>query len=1300
MKYILILLLFLCPTTSLLAGDPYYYFKQISIKEGLPSSVTSIYDDEDGFLWIGTIFGIYRFDGEKLTKLHFLDGQQTSPYTYEILGDGKGQIWAFTNQGVSYYNPRKDILEPLLLNGKPVRSYTGFPDNEHIFFSVEGELLRYDKQLKACTRLPIKYRSNQILLLRMGIYDDKYYLGLTSKRELVLIDQQTGTTKASPFNPASPVWDFYRDTHNRYWLSHYGQGISCYSHNGGLIDLYTPKNSALSNSFILDMEERNGQIWLATDGGGINIIQPDSRRITTLSSQNNHYFPANSVTCLSNGANNMWVGMVREGVLGAKENFITTYSKSAANASEGMSEKCPLCLIEDEDGILWIGTDGGGVNSFNPQTDTFTHFPSTAGEKIVSLCPYSKDELLISNYLTGIHIFNKKTGACRKFTLVNPAMDANATGTGVAINLFINNQGEVEFHGKAYYRYLKEKKKFAALNIPSNKYSGSWIYIGDYRSKPYFHNQNLIFCYNHQTDELEPVYESNSLSIIAACIDRTGTVWIANRTNLSTFNADSGETETISLPDNNDLVTSLVCDQQGTIWMGTPGALYSYSPMQKHFIIFSESDGVIPNDFLSKPVLNTRNNDIYMGGATGLVRVKKSLMQYNKYNDNLRIKLLDVRLNGSNTTVQNEEGVPALEVAHNFTQLELHTKLDGTDLFRKRIYRYQIKGLNDDYTESSKSQLKLTTLTPGSYEISVQCTLANGQWSDPFTLLQLTVTPPWWQRSWFIALVIVLALSALAYTIHLREVKIQQKLKDKERQIYKDKVQALININHELRTPLTLIYSPLKQLLNSKQIPLDLRNKLLGAFKQARQMKNIINMILNIRRMEVGQCTLCPTPALLNKWLEDIISDFRSEFGMRNIALQFNPDPEISTIPLDTSQCEIIVSNLLINAYKFSPQSSVVTVSTYLEREYGRVRIEVSDQGMGLGNDDPQKLFTRFQRGHHSIEGNGIGLSYAKLLVEMHGGQISAANNEERGATFCFTLPVNGSCSEQLYAEPSATPSLNDFLPSTPAATQEQQESQSEKYHSILIVESDPDLRDFMAANLQSIFERTYTAHDGMEALPVIVSQLPQLIISDVSLPRINGLELCRKVKQNQETNFIPVILLAPDIDAVNAEGGYKTGADAYVSKPFDMDLLMAQVQAILRNRNIVKQRYQTSAPTIKTPEANGAVNHLEEQFVIQLNRIISDNLSNAELDVNLVAKLMRMSRASLYNKMKTSVGIGVNEYITKQRIEYAKGQLTETDLNIGDISEKAGFVHARNFSALFKAATGLSPSDYRKAKK
>ena len=322
-------------------------------------------------------------------------------------------------------------------------------------------------------------------------------------------------------------------------------------------------------------------------------------------------------------------------------------------------------------------------------------------------------------------------------------------------------------------------------------------------------------------------------------------------------------------------------------------------------------------------------------------------------------------------------------------------------------------------------------------------------------MLKFTVLPPWWQQSWFILLCAVIIILFIIYIIKAHDRQLKRKYKEQERTIYKEKVKALININHELRTPLTLIYTPLKQLTNSKQIPYELRGKLYGAFKQARQMKNIIDMILNMRKMEVEKNILRMSSTPFNEWLQSILNDFKDELSLRNISLAFTPDTTIETMYFDRSQCEIVVNNLLTNAYKFSEENSTVTVSTYLEGNGSRVRVTIKDEGIGLQEEDIANLFTRFYQGKHSFQGNGIGLSYAKQLVEMHGGIIGAQNNETKGATFFFTLPYR-----QEAADIQSTPQtyLNDALHLSADIDYKQPQLESiERFHSILIVEDDRD---------------------------------------------------------------------------------------------------------------------------------------------------------------------------------------------------------------------------------------------------
>lgn len=1103
-----------------------------------------------------------------------------------------------------------------------------------------------------------------------------------------LLNKYTGEIDSTPFNDSSNVCNLYKDSSGYYWISYYGKGIKCFSQDGRLITTYNTNNSNLSNDIILDITEWDKAIWLATDGGGVNIIYPNTRDVQVLSNKENRQFPANSVTCLCRSNNHIWIGMVREGVLGAEKGFITTYTKAAQNPTLGLSDKCPLCLWEDKDGRIWIGTDGGGINCFNPQTEHFTHYAQTLGEKIVSICPLSETELLVSSFSKGIFRFNKKTGNYQRFSLPDKEAEIKLASSNTPTNLRVNDKNEIELYGSSFYKYTRWNHQLVPIPHDNQQIRFSWVYIGSYQTNPFFHDRSNIFRYNKEKNEYETIaYERNS-QILAASIDTLGTLWIAKPNGITKIHLPSHRQEQLKLPDGNDVITSLVIDREGIVWMGSLGIIYAYDPYKKHFVIYNEMDGILPNDFLAKPVLVTNDRNIYMGGSEGLVRINKTLRPIS-VPPPITLKLQEMSLNGNIVPLASQS---TMEIPSDFSSLQVHVQLEGENVFHKRIYRFHIQGLNKEYTETSKPFFILHTISPGDYKIIVQCTQNDGNWSPEFTVLKFTVLPPWWKQTWFILGYAVIIITLIIYTIRIYEQRLKQKYKEQEHNIYKDKVKALINVNHELRTPLTLIYAPLKQLTNSKQIPYELRSKLYGVFKQARQMKNIIDMILNMRKMEVEKNILRMSPAPFNQWLQGILDDFRDEFSLRNISLRFTPDAEIDTMYFDHGQCEIIINNLLTNAYKFSESNSTVTVSTYLEGNGNRIRVTVKDEGIGLQKEDISNLFTRFYQGKHSFQGSGIGLSYAKQLVEMHGGTIGAQNNKEKGVTFFFTLPYR-----QKAADIQSTPQtyLNNIpYISTDINQKQYQQNKIEKFHSILIVEDNRDLCNYLICNLQVLFKEVYEAHDGMEALPILKSRRPQIVLSDVKMPRMNGFELCHYIKQKSDLNYIPVILLSACVDDANIEEGYKMGADTYITKPFDMDLLLIQIQNVMNNHNTIKKYYATTDTSIQKQEN---LSHINEHLMIQFNRIIHENISNADMDVSFIAQQMGMSRASLYNKTKGIIDTGISGYIIKCRLEYACKLLTTTPLSISEVAERSGFKHPRNFSTIFKNMMGMSPSDYKK---
>lgn len=1291
-KLFIILIFVLLNNLSTCNANPYYYFKQIATQHGLPSTVNTLFDDNRGTLWIGTNYGIYSFDGEELSVIPGFT-ENTKLKVHHIQGDTQNQIWIFSDQGVFRYNLINKKLSPITHSGKPLNSSCIYTDKEKNILPIPDSLILFDITTQKKSILPLYGNSPSLHLTKLKHIHDNRYLALTTHHQLVELDISTGNVQLLTFPHNQKIINFYIDSFGRLWISNYGQGVACYNLDYHLIKYFDLNNSDLSHTVILDIEERNGDIWLATDGGGINIIDHSLCQITTITTNQHNNFPANSVNCLHNSKHNMWIGMIREGVLGVRENFITTYTSSFnENKQEGLTNKCILCIHEDENGMLWIGTDGGGIHSYSPDKENIVNYPETYGDKVVSICPYSENELLISCFTKGIFLFNKQTGKCKPFIIHTDTINQQLVQNGYPINIFRNLNGKIEFHGVLKYRYDSSQKKFSSIHLLNEDFNNSWIFCGNYNNKSFFHNQKMIFYHDPMTDSYVRVsnIQRNEL-ILAAAVDSKGTLWISRRSGISFFDLKTQTTNTLNLPNPLDIITALIPDNQGQIWLGSIGKLYSYSTHNNKFIIYSKTDGVGPNDFLAKAVLKARNENIYMGGSMGLVRVNPSLQQ-NRDAHLPEILLRDLILNGKDAIPEHKGKIPSIEVPHQFNSLIIKVKLKNGDIFRQYPYRFYIKGLHSSFYQTNQPEYVIHSLPSGCYTIMAQCLLSDGTWTSEFSIIQLNVQTPWWLNTWFIFCIIGSLILLSIWFIYRRDEILKRKMHEKEKEIYKEKVQALININHELRTPLTLLYSPLKQVLQSKQLPLELRTKLLGVYKQVRQMRNIINMILNIRQMEVGQHKLNLTPLHFNDWLKTILEDFKNEFTLRSVTLSFCPDSTIEYVSFDSAQCEIIINNLLMNAYKFSNNHTEVSVFTKLSIDKQFITIEIQDQGIGIQEDLEELLFESFQQGDHTIHGTGIGLAYAKQLVEMHGGKIGVYNNTTKGATFYFTLPYT---QEQHRISCPAKAYMNEMIPIQEDIPKIEQDNDN-LFHSVLIVEDDPDLCEYLAINLQGLFHTVYCAQNGMEALPIISSRFPQLVISDVIMPRMNGFELCQRIKQNETLNYIPVILLTSKVEDEYAEQGYAIGANAWIPKPFDLDMLMIQIQNILLNQNTIRKHYIHKSPT-DISLIDDDPNPLNEQFVLKLNHIVQENMDNCDLNVNLIANKMGMSRASLYNKMKEIVGIGVNEYVTQLRIQQACTLLTTTDKVIREIAENTGFSHPRNFSASFKNTIGETPTEYRK---
>lgn len=1280
----------------------HYYYKQISLKDGLPSTVRCILTDEQGFIWIGTKAGVGRYDGHELKKYVY---QTNVPHSlphnqiHQIIEDKQKNIWILTEKGVARYQRHSDDFAILTdENGKDVIAYTTCLTSKGILFAAPNKIYFYNYQDASCRLLQTLDLTPDFDITHMNLWDEQTVLCCSRWQGLLLINLKTGKCSPPPFDCGKEIMTMFTDSQNRIWIAPYNKGLYCFTRDGKLITTYTSQNSPLSNNIVLSLAERNGQIWIGTDGGGINIFDPETNTFSLLEhipGRDNYSLPANSILSLYNDHNNnMWVGSIRNGLISIREVSMTTYTDVLPGNDRGLSNSSVLSLYQEANDKLWIGTDGGGINCFNPFTDKFTHYPSTWEDKIASISQFSKGKLLISIFSKGLFIFDPVTGKKEPFIIIDSETNAKLCNRGKAVNLFSNKPNSILILGDYVYQYDLTTHKFSVASEQEGiEIKGALLPIDNHQEHTYLNDVQHIYDLDNHKNQIKILFSYSKDTIInSVSRDEYGVFWIGSNYGLTNYDPETKVRQTIPTSLFTE-TTLIVCDQQGKVWIGTDNMLFAWLIKEKKFVLFGESDGAIQNEYLPKPRLTNKNGDVYMGGVKGLLYINRQLTLTTSGIPQLQLS--DIIINGesANSKLNGEQASISAPWNSNIT---IRVMSKEEDIFRQKIYRYKIEGLNDQPIESYNPELVVRSIPPGNYTIMASCTAKDGSWVNDQQLLKLTILPPWYRTWWFIlscaVFITAVIIETFRRTLKRKEEKLRWAMKEHEQQVYEEKVRFLINISHELRTPLTLIHAPLSRILKSLSSDDNQYLPLKAIYRQSQRMKNLINMVLDVRKMEVGESKMQIQPHPLNTWIEQISQDFISEGEAKNVRIRYVLDPRIETVSFDKDKCETILSNLLINALKHSPENTEITITSELLPEENRVRISIFDQGNGLQQVDTRKLFTRFYQGTGEQSGTGIGLSYSKILVELHGGSIGARNNREAGATFFFELPLKQG-TEEIICQPKAY--LNELISDDKNELIPDVNNFDTTAYTILIVDDNPDLTDFLKKSLGEYFKRILIASDGIEALQLIKSHTPDIIVSDVMMPRMNGYELCKSIKEDITISHIPIILLTARDDRQSQLSGYKNGADAYLTKPFEIEMLMEIIRNRLKNRESTKKRY-LSAGLIPAAEES-TFSQADETFLLKLNQIIQENLDSSKLDVTFICKEIGMSRASLYNKLKALTDMGANDYINKFRMEKAITLITGTDMSFTEIAEKVGFTTSRYFSTAFKQYTGETPTQYKK---
>lgn len=1291
-----LLILFSISVCSLTAAEQFIYTR-ISTREGLASTINSIYKEKDGDVWLGTPKGLYTFNGHRIK--HNEDSLLRDSFIYKIQEDKNGGLWILTDNWVMHRQKGEDRFMQLKAESpyEEAPFFSMCQDDDGIWFGSQGIIYRYTYKDENFSLFRDLKGHGILFCSYLNKIDDSTLL-CSSNGGSVLIDTATGELTDYDFGPLNRVCGTMTDSRGRLWISFYNNGIRVYEKDWTLIKTYTTKNSDLSNDLALCFTEKDSKIWVGTDGGGVNIIDPENDSIKVIShvSGDASSFPAHSIkTIYTDNYGNIWAGSTRDGLIRVSQSGMKTYSDSHIGMSSGLSNPSAICLFqEDDDRTIWIGTDGEGLNRFDPVSNRFTHYRSTLKTKVISIATYSETELALSLYADQIWLFNKNTGAVRPMPMNDDEIKHFMKYTGRSLILANGKDGSIYMLTNSVRKL--DKKSGLCHKIPLQegvKSFGNIFAIGKSERGLYLHDMNSIYKVDEEADELLNICTLDENVIRSGYLGKDGDIWLATDNGLCLFNEDTHELSFIGTSLFQE-ATSVVWDGKSKVWIGSDTNLYAYLTERRTFAMFGESDGAAPNEYLAKPRLLTNEGEVYMGGVQGLLSIDSEYTI--DTSEEPLISLQEISVDRENIYGDEDR---TYDIPRDSKVLSISVSTQETDIFRQKMYRFSLAGSGKEYKQKSPT-LEIRYLPkPGRYDLMVSCTKRNGEWSEPVRLLTLKIPQPWYISWWFISIIVVSVLglyfSVTLYLLRRKDAKLQTALREQDKLIYEEKVRMLINISHELRTPLTLIMAPLKRFLDGMKPEDDNFQTMNRIYRQSRRMKDLLNMVLDLRKMEVGMSDLRIVKSDFNGWIRETTEDIINEEHSQGIDIILDLSPEIGLVDFDRKKCDTVLSNILINAVKHSCDGDRIILKTTLTED-GMVRTSISDQGPGIGSMNPDKIFTRFYQSNNEQYGSGIGLSYSKILVELHGGRIAAENNPDKGATFWWEIPVSATISENKMIPAKAY--LNELMGYDPDGDVNvpETESFSTAGMTIMLVDDSQDLLDFLKEAMAQDFAEIITLQSGNKAYAYLSAEkMPDIIISDVNMPDGDGFRLCRKIKEDKRYSHIPVILLTARGEQQSQSDSYRVGADAFLAKPFEIETLLEMIKGMLRKREEVRERYfDTEDKTVSDYGSN------EESFILRLNKVIAEHLDDPDLDQQMLCMELGMSRAALFNKMKTITGSGAKEYITKLRLEKAKSLIENSNLTIAEISEKTGFASQSYFSTAFKNYTGMTPSQYKAASK
>ncbi len=1274
---------------------------------------TGFCQDKDGYIWIGTNRGLIRFDGNSYDTYRHddaVEGSISDSRILSVLCDTKGRVWVATANGLNLYWPESDSFSVISLPSKDLYGYIiGLAEQTDgtVTFVVSGVGL-YVVDDSGESPVAVMYPGGQvekdfntIVCCRNG----KIFLG--SRDGTVYCMAPNGRITSIKVTDGSYIWMLALEEDDNVLVSTLNDVYRIDSRNGTFSRLAIDGHISITNL----SNAAKGRVYVATSGEGLWEVATGSDTVTKCSDLYCAFLnlaDAKIGAAYMSPGGDLWLGCNYKGVvllLGRHIPFL--YRKLSdifpdfGGGIGALNEWKGHSLVALDKGRIVMFGSGGKVlmTAVIPGADKITHIEMIGGDKA-----------LVSVADNGIWELSIPSGEVRKFLDIPGKYPSIVTAPGNDGELFVGVYGaglmryDINSGRQTWIPYDPDGNRLTNPYITSlNHTSDGKVWIGLYSG---------IACYDLKADRLleldqEPFLKGATFDIVPCMTDNS--VWVGTSHGLIHFDPDKGVLKKYTTADglsDND-IRSISRDHNGGKWIGTMHGLSYVTPDNERILSYYGGNGLIENSFNQIRYSPSRKG-IYMGSDVGVTAFMPDSVPAPGFDHKVKVsamylngeRLLPNMKNGRHVVISGSPMSPeslCLPYKDNAITFRLST-MDFRDASNMR-YKWRLNK-NDEWIETAPgdNMLYLPHLDPGKYNLEI-CASENNVDSDP-TLIRIQVSLPWYWSGLakMIYAILLIAFLFLGYVVLKKR---------REEKINEDKIKFFMDVSHDIRSPMTLILSPLESLMKEDHGH-DVNVKLGVMHRNVQRVMSLMNQLLDIRKLDKGKMRLSCRKTNVVSFVGDLVELFKPQARDKDQTLTFTEVSDPGNVWLDRDNFDKIMVNLISNAIKYTPAGGSINVSveSVEDERLGRcLRASVTDTGIGLDSKALTKLFEPFYRVREShtpaTMGFGIGLDLCHRLVELHHGEISAVNREDgvKGSVFSVLIPVE----ETRYAEGELVEGEIEEQPSgqhlmmagaSPAGDLPSRAAPLTAGKKILLIDDDAELRGYIATLLGKNY-KVKEAPDGTEALKVIADWSPDIVVSDVVMPGMDGLTLLKRLKSNTQTNHIPVILLSSKTAVADRMAGWDKGADAYLGKPFNTDELEALVDTLIENRMRMKGKFSGAQDTegkIDAPEMKGNDEVLLDRIMKEINAHIDD----PDLNVERLSSEVGVSRAHLHRKMKDLIGMTPSDYIRNIRLKRACELLKRPDIEVTQVAYKIGFTSQPHFSSHFKRYTGFSPSEYR----